>query len=199
MSALASLGNKRRMHGDVIHVPGPNQQRIGGVRGALITVAAAFYHQAQIIFASKVDGCGDMVGVSRRDCVNARLREPRVHPSQSLRKAWMVADKVWVLDIRDQLFALGSIRVFDARVNRKLHRNQISVNFVVEPLPRCFGRPVCIRRALPAKGLARKKARRRKRHKCGQTRSLQECSSVHLARASGDTSCPFSFDRGPHF
>src|SRR5437773_8118209 len=69
----------------------------------------------------------------------------------------MVADKVWVLDIRDQVFALGSIRVFDARVNRKVHRNQISVNLVVEALPRCFGRPVCIRRAPPAKGLLAKR------------------------------------------
>src|SRR5580704_2147816 len=67
MSAVASLWNKRRVHGDVIHVPGPNQQRIGRVRSSLIAVAAAFYDQAQIIFASKVHGCRNVVGVSRRD------------------------------------------------------------------------------------------------------------------------------------
>ena len=174
-------GNIRFAYRNVAYVPRPNQERIRRVGRSLITVPAALHHQAQIILTREVDRSSNVIRILRRNCEYARFREPRIYPSQGLRQAWMVADKIWVLDIRDQVFALGSIRVFDARVNRKVHRNQISVNLVVEALPRCFGRPVCIRRAPPAKGLARKKARRRKRHKCGQTRSLQECSSVHDA------------------
>ena len=75
----------------------------------------------------------------------------------------------------------GTLHLFDARVNRELHRNQISLNFLVEAFPCCFGRPVRIRRAPTTKGLAHKKARRPERQKCGQTRSLQESSSVHHA------------------
>ena len=180
-------------------MPSPNQERIRRVGRSLITVRAALHHQAQVILAREVDRCSNVIRILRRNCEYARFREPRIYPSQGLRQAWMVADKVWVLDIRDQVFALGSIRVFDAGVNRKLHRNQISVNFVVEALPRYFGRPVCIRRAPPAKGLARKKATRRKRHKCGQTRSLQECSSVHDAVNAPLHSATESLPKLPRF
>jgi hypothetical protein len=178
---VTALWDKRFAYRDVVHLPRPNQERIRRVGRSLITVPATLHYQAQVILAREVDRCSNVIGILRRNCEYARFREPRIYPSYGLRQAWMVADKVWVFDFRDQVFALGSIRLFDARVNRELHRNQISVNFVVEALPRCFARPVCIRQAPPAKGLARKKARRRKRHKCGQTRSLQECSSVHDA------------------
>ena len=93
----------------------------------------------------------------------------------------MVADVVRVLDIRDQVLACGTIHVFDARVNWKLHGNQISADLVVEPFPRCVGRPVGIRWTPPLKRLACKKVARPERQKCAQTRSLQESSSVHAA------------------
>ena len=71
----------------------------------------------------------------------------------------MVADVVRVFDIRNEILAPCAIHILDAGINWKLHKNQISVNFVVESFPRCLGRPVCIRWTPPAKSLARKKGK----------------------------------------
>src|SRR2546429_2274527 len=146
-----------------------------------------------------LDRCGNVICILRCDREDARFREPCIYPSQGLRQAWMLADVVRVLDICNQVLARGTVRVFDARVNRKLHRNQISVKRVVEPFPRRFGRPVCIRRTPPAKSLARKKARRPELQKRGHARSLQKCSSVHVATNPPSHSTKESLATSVHF
>ena len=80
------------MHGNVMHVPRPDQKRIGRVGGALIAVAAAFYHEPQVIFASKIYGCCDVLRIPCRDRVNAWLGSPRIDPSQGLRESKLIAE-----------------------------------------------------------------------------------------------------------
>jgi hypothetical protein len=71
-----------------------------------------------------------------------------------LGEARLLADIVWILDVRDQALAASTIDILDARLDRRFHRNQVSVNSVIELFPRRFGRLVCICWTPPAKGLA---------------------------------------------
>ena len=104
---------------------------------------AALHHQTQIIFTGEVDRCRNVFRILRCDREHARFREPRVDPSEGLREARLLADVVRILDVRDQALAASGIDILDARLERKFHRNQVSVS-VVEPFPCRLGRPVCI-------------------------------------------------------
>src|SRR6202044_351443 len=137
----------------------------------LIAVAAAFHHQTQIILTGEVDRCRNVVRIPRCDGEHARFREPRVDPSEGLGEARLLADIVWILDVRDQALAASTTDILDARLDRKFHRNQVSVNSVIEPFPRRFGGPVCIFWTPPAKSLAGKQRTRPKRPQRSQTRS----------------------------
>ena len=50
----ARLPDERIMHGDGAHGPGPDQQRIRRVGGALIGMAAALHRQAQLVGAGEI-------------------------------------------------------------------------------------------------------------------------------------------------
>ncbi len=110
MSTVTPLRNKRRVHCDVIHVPRPNQQRIRRVRSSLIAVAAAFHDQAQIVFASKVYGHCNIIRVSCRNRINAWLCNPRVHPTQSLRKTRLIANVVGIIEILENVLTGRAFR-----------------------------------------------------------------------------------------
>ena len=99
------------MHRDIVHVPGPNQQRIGRIGGALIAVAAALDHQAQVIFAGKIHRLGDVVGISCRDRINARLGRPCVDPSQGLSKSGLIADVIWISQVFEEQLGGGAGRI----------------------------------------------------------------------------------------
>ena len=75
------------MHLEVVHMARPDEERVGGVGGALIAVTAALHHQAQVIFAGEIHRLGDVVGISSGDRVDARLSGPGVEPSEGLREA----------------------------------------------------------------------------------------------------------------
>src|ERR1700685_181061 len=94
---LASLRDECIVHRNVIHVPRPNQQRIRRVRCALITMPATFDDETQTVVASKVYCGSDVVRISRRHRVNARLRGPCIRPTQSLRQPGLIADVVGVI------------------------------------------------------------------------------------------------------
>jgi hypothetical protein len=66
-------------------------------------MAAALDHQAQVVPAGEIDGRGDVLGVPRRDRVDAWLGSPRVDPSKALRKARRIADVVRIPDVFQQL------------------------------------------------------------------------------------------------
>ncbi len=87
------------MHLDIVHVPRPDQQRIRRIGGALVAVAAALDHQAQVIFAGKIHRRGNVLGISCRDRVNAWLGGPRVDPSQGLREPRLIADVIRISDV----------------------------------------------------------------------------------------------------
>ena len=81
---LAALGDERVVHDDGLHPPGPDEQRVGGVRRALVAVAAALDDQAQVVLAREVDRGDDIGGVARGDRVDARLRRPGIDPAEGL-------------------------------------------------------------------------------------------------------------------
>ena len=124
------------MHRDIVHVPGPNQKRIRRIGRALVAVAAALDHQAQVIFAGKIHGLSDVMGISCRDRVNARFGSPCVDPSQGLRESRLIADVIWIFQVLRETLGGGACRIgFDYR-KRKVYRNQISADCVIESLPR---------------------------------------------------------------
>ena len=111
------------MHLDIVHVPGPNQERIGRIGGALVAVAAALNDEAQIVFAGEIHRRGNVVGVSRRDCVDARFGSPRVDPSQGLREAGLIADVVRIRQVVPEILGCGARRIgFEFR-NGEFYRN----------------------------------------------------------------------------
>src|SRR5271167_1188907 len=108
---LASLRNECGIHRDIVHVPRPNQKRIRRIGRALVAVAAALDHQAQVIFAGKIHGLSNVMGISCRDRVNAWLGSPCVDPSQGLRKAWLVADIIWISKVLPETLGRGARRI----------------------------------------------------------------------------------------
>src|SRR5215813_6797733 len=123
---LASLRNECGMHRDIVHVPGPNQERIWRVGRALVAVAAALDHQAQVIFARKIHGLGNVVGISCSDCVNAWFGSPCIDPSQGLRESRLIANEIWISQILGELLGCGTRRIRFEYRKRKVYRNQIS-------------------------------------------------------------------------
>ena len=137
------------MHGDVVHVPRPHQQRIRRIRGSLVAVPAALHYQPQIIFPREVHRRRDVIGIACRYNVDAGFAHPRVHPSQCLRQARLVTREIGIVNVVEQVLAARASRVFNASLDRKLHRNQISVDIIIQPLPRRLRRPIRIRRPPP--------------------------------------------------
>ena len=138
------------MHRDVVHVPGPNQQRIGRIGGALVAVAAALDHQAQIIFARKIHRRSDVVGISCRDRVYARLGSPRIDPSQGLREPGLIADVVRISQVLREALGCGACRIGFEYRKREIDGNQISADRIIELLPRRRRWPCGIGRTAPA-------------------------------------------------
>ncbi len=91
------------MHRDIVHVPGPNQKRIRRIGRALVAVAAALNHQAQVICTGEIHGLGDVMRISCSDRVNAWFGGPCVDPSQGLREPGLIADVIWIFELREKL------------------------------------------------------------------------------------------------
>src|SRR5438067_2386867 len=89
------------MSGPSVNASSPDQERIGRVRCALITVAAALDDQAQIVVASEIYRGDHVGGFFHRDCVGARSGGPRIDLSGNLRTAGLVADVEGVAEILD--------------------------------------------------------------------------------------------------
>src|ERR1035441_1283642 len=118
---LASLRNECGMHRDVVHVPRPNQKRIRRIRGALVAVAAAFDHQAQVILAGKIHGLSNVMGSSCRDRVNAWFGSPSVNPSQGLRESRLIADVIWISDVLPETLGCGAFGIGFEYRKRKVY------------------------------------------------------------------------------
>ena len=96
------------MHRDIVHVPRPNQKRIRRIGRALVAVAAALDHQAQVIFAGKIHGLSNVMGISCRDRVNAWFGGPCVDPSQGLREPRLIADVIWISQVLREKLGCGA-------------------------------------------------------------------------------------------
>ncbi len=78
---IAVSGHETLVKLDLTHRARPDQQRIGSVGSALITVSAAFHDEAQIVLAREVD-CRHHIGAGvGDDGVLARCRRPGVEPA----------------------------------------------------------------------------------------------------------------------
>ncbi len=85
-------------------------------------MSTAFHDEAQIVIPRKIHGSSDVVGVSRGDCVHARLGGPRVDPSQRLREPRFVADVVRVLQILEDTLGSAASRIGREGQQRKADR-----------------------------------------------------------------------------
>ena len=169
---LASLRNECGMHRDIVHVPGPNQQRIGRVGCALVAVAAALDHQAQVIFAGKIHRLGNVMGISCRDGVNAWFGSPCVDPSQGLREPGLIADVVWIFQVLREKLGRGARRIGFEYRKRKIDRNQISADRIIELLPCRLRWPCGIGRTAPAEIRTRQQMARQNRQEAPPIRLL---------------------------
>ena len=103
----ASGADERVVHGDGVHPPRPDQQRIRRIGRALVAVAAALDDQPQIVLAGEIDRGDDVVGRTGGHRIDARLRRPGVDPAERLRQADFVAEIVRVLQWLEDLRAGG--------------------------------------------------------------------------------------------
>ena len=95
----ATLRYECVMKRNIVHPSRPDQQRIGRIRRAVKTVAAAFDDQAQIVLAGEVDGGRDVGGSPGGDSIDARRRRPAVSPAGVLRRPGLVADEERIAQI----------------------------------------------------------------------------------------------------
>ena len=176
--ALAALRDKCVVHLDVIHVPGPDQKRIGCVRGALIAVASAFDNQTQTILAGEVYGRRDVVCISRGHGINTRLGSPCIRPTQRLRQARLVADVEGVVQILEDILTSGALGGVLARSQRKLHWDEVSANLLLQLLPARGTRPGWVGRPHAASGRLGWSGGPYKRPIRPQARQQRYCSQV---------------------
>jgi hypothetical protein len=178
------------MHRDIVHVPGPNQERIRRVGCALIAVAAALDHQAKVMVAGKIHGRGNVLGISCRDGVNAWFGGPCIDPSQGLREPRLIADVVGILQVLRETLRCVSRRISFELRKRKVYRNQISADRLIELLPRRLRWPGGIGRTTPAEIRTRRQAVRQNRQERRRSHCFQECSSVHNVFVLGRHKAP---------
>jgi hypothetical protein len=103
------------MQGDLVHFTSPYQQGFRGVRSALVTVAATFNNEPQIVVPGEVDGGHNVLGASAGDRIGAWCGSPAIEPTGGLRPARLFPDKVWVLHQRSA----------NARLTRKTFSNNV--------------------------------------------------------------------------
>jgi hypothetical protein len=131
MSAFTALGNKGILNCNVIYVTSPNQKRIGCVRGPLVAVTAAFDRKAQTVFASEAHRCRNVIRVSGRNSVSARLARPGVDPTQCLRESRMVAHVIRILDVFKKVRTRGAARSLPACGEWWIYGHQVSTDGLV--------------------------------------------------------------------
>jgi hypothetical protein len=74
-------------------------------------MAAAFHHQPQIMFTSKIYRCCDVLRIPCRDRVHAWLGSPRIDPSQGLREPRLIADVKGISQILCETLGSDTARI----------------------------------------------------------------------------------------
>ena len=129
------------MHGHGRHPPGPDQQRIRRIGGALIAVPAALDDQPQIVRPGKVDSSHHIGGALGRDGIGARRRRPGIHPAERLRQADVIAQEIRVFQVLEQLRAIAAGRRLGTGGERRGDRDQPSADGLPQRVPACLRRP----------------------------------------------------------
>jgi hypothetical protein len=94
-------------------------------------MTAAFDRKAQMVLAGKVHGCRNVIRVSGRDSVSARLARPGVDPTQCLRESGMVAHVIRILDVFKKVRTRGAARSLPACGERWIYGHQVSTDGLV--------------------------------------------------------------------
>ena len=168
--------------------PGPDQQRVGRIRRALVAVAAALDDQAQIVVAGEIDRGDDVRRGLGGDGIDARRRRPRIDPAGGLRRAGLVANVVRISQVLQHVLAGCAVNVRRTGGKRRLHLHQASRNSRIQGVPTRRIRPGRIPRTHAAeRGIRRRAGGLRPRCAAGSharhhrhRRCLrQQTSSVH--------------------
>ena len=133
--------DERIVHGDRIHLAGPDQQRVRRVGCALVAVAAGFHDEPQIVPAGEIDRGDDIVRRIGGHRVHARTRGPGADPAKRLRQPDLVAKVVRVLQILEHLSARGARRSDRAGGERRAHLDQPPPDIPAQPVPVSLGWP----------------------------------------------------------
>jgi hypothetical protein len=183
----ASRRDERVVQGDRVHPPGPDQQGIRRIGGALVAVAATLHDQSQPVLAGEVHGGDDILGRLGRHRVGPRSRRPRVDPAKGLGQPDLVAEKIGVLQVLDELRAGGARRHLRAGGERRPYLDEPPSDIAAEPVPARFGRPCRVARTDAGHGTGCRRGPCRgeqpgrwtwqERDRCG--RCPQQTSSVH--------------------
>src|ERR1035438_3744094 len=94
-----------------------------------------------MVFTSEIHGCGDIVGVSGGNRINARLGRPRIRPSQGLRDAGLVANVERIVEILESVLTGCTVGSAFARGEWELHGDKIAADLLLQLLPACGARP----------------------------------------------------------
>ena len=158
------------VQGDRVHLPRPDQQRVGRVRRPLIAVAAALHHQPQIVLPREIDRGDDVRRRLGGDRVDARLRRPGPDPAERLRQPDFVAEIVRILELLEDLRASRVRRRADAGGERRAHLDEASAHFAVELIPAFLRRPRRVAGTDAGRGRGRVSQSRRARPEAARKR-----------------------------
>src|SRR6202040_2052740 len=129
---LAATRDESVVQYDVVHRPGPYQERVRGVGGPLVAMAAAFHNQAQVMVAREVDACYDLSGVARLHRKNAGCWRPGIQPAGNFGPRRLIANVEGIANVGADVLARRATWLALARVEERLHLDEIAADRVVE-------------------------------------------------------------------
>ena len=192
LRGAAANGDESVLQLDPAHLAGPDQQRVGRVRRALITVTATLDDEAQIVFSREIDRRNHVRRRSHPDGVGARHGIPCIHPAGSFRKRRIVADEIRVEHLLEEGLTGGAVGDGAACGKRIVELDEAAADVVEEIVPAGLGRPRGIARTHPDKwrlgSSSRRCCRAGKWSEADRSRGFQECPSVHC-RAPRNREC----------
>jgi len=108
----------------------------GALEAPRIAVASALRHEPEIILPGEVDRRHDVRGLLRCNGIDARPRGPRIQPAARLSESDIVTDVVGVLQLSEDLEALGGLGRFATDVQRRLDLDQAPTDSPAKGVPR---------------------------------------------------------------
>jgi hypothetical protein len=138
------LADECIVQNNLVHRPGPDQERVRGVGSAKITVTATFYDEAEIVGPSEVNSGNDVVCSLCGDGINTGRRHPGVDPTGALGRTRLIADVERVLQVFDYSFSSCDV-CGDVSGHGWFDLNQPAIDRLFQLFPTRFVGPIGIR------------------------------------------------------